>query len=167
MLAKTDMTRISGDNLLRDSTTGPVLLGYWICPGSSPASAPTPSRAVTYFSLRASVRLHHKGRETAASRLSLGRTPPARVLRTRAISILFKMPTTTTKLSKNETSRHRSTEVQRGRPAICHGQRFTPAPGAHRRSSCRNGPQPMARATSHQAGTDLQQTKIGRKTLEN
>jgi len=37
-------------------------------------------------------------------------------------------------------------------------------PGAHGQSSCRNGPQPMASATSHQAGTDLKQEEIGRKT---
>jgi len=47
-----------------------------VCPGSSPASAPAPSRAVTYFSLRASDRLLTHVRQAAASRLSLGRTPP-------------------------------------------------------------------------------------------
>jgi hypothetical protein len=37
------------------------------------------------------------------------------------------MPTTTTKLSKNKTSRHRSTEVKRRRLVACHGQRFVSA----------------------------------------
>ncbi|MEI6241124.1 MAG: hypothetical protein WCR51_12095, partial [Planctomycetia bacterium] len=39
--------------------------------------------------------------------------------------ILFKMPTTTTKLSKNDTSRRHHPEGCWRRLATCHGQRFT------------------------------------------
>ena len=62
--------------------------------------------------------------------LSLGRTPPGTVLRTGPFGILFKMPiTTTTKLSRNDTSRHRDVHQMNDAthdagPRTCHGQRF-------------------------------------------
>ena len=46
-----------------------------------------------------------KHAETVLATHCLGRTPPDSVLRTEPFGILFKMPTTTTKLSRNKTSR--------------------------------------------------------------
>jgi hypothetical protein len=79
------------------------------------------------------------------------------------------MPTTTTKLSKNKTSRHRSTEVKRRRLVACHGQRFVSAP-VHKRTSM-----PKRASTHEQAVTEEsraiqrepnQRNKIGRRTQE-
>ena len=49
-----------------------------------------------------------KHAETELATHCLGRTPPDSVLRTEPFGILFKMPTTTTKLSRNKTSRSKT-----------------------------------------------------------
>ena len=49
-----------------------------------------------------------KHAETELATHCLGRTPPDSVLRTEPFGILFKMPTTTTKLSRNTTSRSKT-----------------------------------------------------------
>ena len=78
-----------GDSAIRDSTSEPVLVRHWFSPGSSPASAPAPSRAVTYFSLRASGHPPTEVGKTDASRLSLGRTPPGACLENTNPSAFF------------------------------------------------------------------------------
>ena len=118
--------------------TGKRFAFHLLNPGSSPASAPTPSGAVTYS--RCVTALNCRSRNKCGT-LSPWENAAGIPSEDGPFRHSFKMPITTTKLSRNKTSRRRSAPSARDPDPggthrwERHGQRFDP--------ESRTGPQPM------------------------
>ena len=109
---------------------------------------------------------------TAASRLSLGRTPPGACLENTIPSAFFsrcQLPRPNCQGTTRADDTIPKDDADGSQPVMDRGSPRQEPPCAlgTRRSSCRNGPQPMTEAvTSHPAGTDPKHKVIGRKTSE-